>query len=159
MVAAVDLARVRKPLHAEGGHAEEETIQSDLKQQMMMATTEQQVTVKTEAVHIPMIPPMAIQTTTDDQSIHVTQVCYLFIMKRCLLPSFLRKLNIQCPACYSNFCIEFIVLTLSHSVGYFRYEEVQKLLSPTWMLPLRHPQFHISQFQKLLFLNLTLAMR
>ncbi|CDQ62005.1 unnamed protein product [Oncorhynchus mykiss] len=79
VVAAVDLARVRKPLHAEGGHAEEETIQSDLKQQMMMATTEQQVTVKTEAatvpmVQIPIIPPPSIQTTSDEQSIHVTQI-------------------------------------------------------------------------------------
>lgn len=89
MVAAVDLARVRKPLHAEGGHAEEETIQSDLKQQMMMATTEQQVTVKTEAatvpmVQIPIIPPPSIQTTADEQSIHVTQVCYLFKYKKML---------------------------------------------------------------------------
>jgi hypothetical protein len=90
VVAAVDQARVRKPMHGEKGHAGEETYESDLKQQSMLSTTEQQVTVTTEAVHIPMIPPMAIQTAADDQSIHVTQVCYLFIMKRCLLPSFLR---------------------------------------------------------------------
>lgn len=89
VVAAVDLARVRKPMHGEKGHAEEETYESDLKQQSMLSTTEQQVTVKTEAatvpmVQIPIIPPPSIQTTADEQSIHVTQVCYLFKYKKML---------------------------------------------------------------------------
>uniref|UniRef100_A0AAY5KTQ4 Ig-like domain-containing protein n=1 Tax=Esox lucius TaxID=8010 RepID=A0AAY5KTQ4_ESOLU len=74
VVAAVDLARVREPMHAE-----EEAFESDFKQQTMLATTGQYVTMKTEAVHrppakVPIIPPMAIKTTFDEQSIHVDQI-------------------------------------------------------------------------------------
>lgn len=70
VVAAVDLARVRKPMHGERGHAEEETIDSDLKQQSMLSTTEQQFSTRTEAGQM----QTTIQTLAPEQSIHVSQV-------------------------------------------------------------------------------------
>ncbi|CDQ65448.1 unnamed protein product [Oncorhynchus mykiss] len=70
VVAAVDLARVRKPVHGERGHAEEETIDSDIKQQSMLSTTEQQFSTRTEAGQM----QTTIQTLAPEQSIHVSQM-------------------------------------------------------------------------------------
>lgn len=69
VLAAVDHARVRKPVHAEMAAAEEETVEFDLKQQAMLAA-EQQVRVKTEAT----LMPSAAQVSFTEKTVHVSQV-------------------------------------------------------------------------------------
>lgn len=66
VLAAVDLARIRKPTHAEGAQMEEE---ADERHQEMLAA-KQQVTSKKEMLLIPPETPMP----TIEKSVHVTQV-------------------------------------------------------------------------------------
>ncbi len=70
VLAAVDLARIRKPTHAEGAQLEEET---DISHQEMLAT-KQQVTSKKELLLIPTEMPTSTTTSTTEKSVHVTQV-------------------------------------------------------------------------------------
>ncbi|KAG9340911.1 hypothetical protein JZ751_020104, partial [Albula glossodonta] len=70
VLAAVDQARVRKPVHEEGGHAEEGVIEYGLAQQFVtvQAAEEGVVTkkLKTEAVQI--TPP--VQIPSPEKSVH-----------------------------------------------------------------------------------------
>lgn len=66
VLAAVDHARIRKPMHAEGAQMEEET---DIRHQEMLAT-KQQVTSKKELL----LSPPEMTTATTEKTVHVTQV-------------------------------------------------------------------------------------
>ncbi|KAG9340904.1 hypothetical protein JZ751_020097, partial [Albula glossodonta] len=74
VLAAVDQARVRKPVHEEGGHAEEGVIEYGLAQQFVTVQAPKQEvitkTVKTEAMK--MTPP--IQIPSPEKSVHFAQI-------------------------------------------------------------------------------------
>ncbi len=70
VVAAVDLARVRQPVHAEGGRAEEEeVVESEISQQAA-TTAEKHVAMKT----LPVEPPAAVAMTSEQHRVQVSQV-------------------------------------------------------------------------------------
>ncbi|KAF7709182.1 hypothetical protein HF521_016032 [Silurus meridionalis] len=67
VLAAVDHARVRKPVHVESAMAEEE---KDIKEQTMLLNAKQQVARKMEVLQIPSDVP----STSTEQSVHVSQI-------------------------------------------------------------------------------------
>lgn len=71
VVAAVDLARVRKPVHAEGGQAEEqEAIEVEMRQQAV--TTAEKHIVATKP--LPVEPPAAVAVASEQRKVQVSQV-------------------------------------------------------------------------------------
>lgn len=66
VLAAVDQARVRKPVHVESALAEEEM---DIKQQAVLSA-KQQAASKMEVLQV----PSEIPSTSTEQSVHVSQV-------------------------------------------------------------------------------------
>lgn len=72
VVAAVDLARVRQPVHAEGGQAEEEeeAVEAETRQQAAMTVEKHVVATKT----LPSEPPAAIAVTFEQHGVQVSQV-------------------------------------------------------------------------------------
>lgn len=111
VMAAVDLARVRQPVHVEASGHEEEPV--DLRREAC-------------------VPPPSEQRQVGP------------------LPVFSSSLPSRAPTLSNLFAV--------HSVGHSRSKELQNPPA-RWRLVLPPPQFHISQFLKLLFLNMTLAMR
>lgn len=67
VLAAVDQARVRKPMYSEGGFIEEEAVEPDFYQQTMLT---EQVRTTAEAVAM----PTAVQIAPFEQTVHVSQV-------------------------------------------------------------------------------------
>lgn len=71
VVAAVDLARVRLPVHVEGGAAEEEeAVEVEIRQQERKMTAEKHVTIQT----LPPEPPAAVAVTSEQHRVQVSQV-------------------------------------------------------------------------------------
>lgn len=134
MLAAVDQARVRKPVHVESALAEDEM---DIKQQAMLSA-KQQAASKMEVLQI----PSEILSTSTEQTIQVSQV-----------RSLLRQATFAQMKDGSLFPIHQPFLLI-----YIRSKELLRL-RPRWILALPHPQSLISQFQKLLSLNLIIALR
>nr|XP_023657555.1 titin-like isoform X5 [Paramormyrops kingsleyae] len=72
VLAAVDLARIRKPAQAEEGHAEEEILEPDLKRQALDTQASKMITMtmKTEALQI----PSSSQIASDEHRVQVSQI-------------------------------------------------------------------------------------
>lgn len=71
VVAAVDLARVRKPVHAEGDQAgEQEAIEVEMRQQAAATAETQIVTTK----KLPAEPPAAVAVASEQRKVQVSQV-------------------------------------------------------------------------------------
>lgn len=71
VVAAVDLARVLKPVHAEGGQAEEpEAVEVEIRQQAAATAEKQIFATKT----LPAEPPAAVAVASEQRKVQVSQV-------------------------------------------------------------------------------------
>ncbi len=80
MVAAVDLARVRLPVHVEGVVAEEEeAVEVEIRQQKRETTAEKHVAIKT----LPAEPPAAVAVTSEQHTVQVAQVGGVWIYFSC----------------------------------------------------------------------------
>lgn len=157
VLAAVDHARVRKPVHAERGAAaaaEEETVEFDVTQQAMFAA-EQQVRARAEAS---LMSSAATQLTPTEKTVHISQVRTSKKKKNNKNPW---KPHWQSVGLFSS------TSSLNfYSVGYRRSKGAQKpMWILAWLLPLYRipawllPPYHSLQFQKLLCLKLSIAMR
>lgn len=71
MVAAVDLARVRLPVHEEGGLADEEEEELEIRQQGRKVTAAEQVV---ETTMLPAEPAVAAAVTSEQRGVQVSQV-------------------------------------------------------------------------------------
>lgn len=138
VVAAVDLARVRLPEHAEDGLAEEEeAVEAEIRQQGREMTEVKHIV---ETKTLPAELPAVVSVASERHRVQVSQVGGVsFILE--IIPD------------NTSFLTSSI-----NSVGYSRFREQQNS-PPMWTLVSRRPQFHISQFLKFPFLNTSLATR